>query len=164
MTMTTRRHHRYQAGFSLLETLIVMLIIGILAAAIVPKVLDAVVQARESAALQHLRAIHAAQAAHLSKRGEFAARLADLGPVPPGSGLIPSELAAGTKMGYRFDIVPSSPEAGGYAVTAQPDSASTLARSCRSFYSDASLVIRHAPAGTAAVATLESPELGSRSN
>lgn len=139
-------------GFTLLETMIVMVIIGIVAAAVLPTVKQALIDAKESTALQHLRTIHTAQASHYSKYGAFATNIAQLGP-PPNAGLIASDLASGEKMGYRFAIVPAED---GYAVTARPWPPQA---SARSFYSDTSLLIRHAPGSAAA--TADSPELGS---
>ena len=129
-----------------------MVIIGIIAAAVLPNIGKSLVDARESTALQHIRTIHTAQASYFSKYGEFARSMAQLGP-PPGAGLIPQDLSRGSKMGYKFAIVPASE---GYAITAQPDPPQG---SARSFYSDSSLVVHHA-AG-AGMATAVSPELGS---
>jgi prepilin-type N-terminal cleavage/methylation domain-containing protein len=138
-------------GFTLIETTIVMVIVAIIAAAVLPKVMQALVEARETTALQHLRTIHTAQASYFSKYGAFAAKIAQLGP-PPNAGLISSDLARGEKMGYRFAIVPA---AEGYAVTARPH---PVQGSARSFYSDSSLVIRYAEGSQEA--TPESPSLG----
>jgi prepilin-type N-terminal cleavage/methylation domain-containing protein len=138
-------------GFTLIETTIVMVIVAIIAAAVLPKLMQALVEARETTALQHLRTIHTAQASYFSKYGAFAAKIAQLGP-PPNAGLISSDLARGEKMGYRFAIVPA---AEGYAVTARPHK---VQGSTRSFYSDSSLVIRYAEGSQEA--TAESPSLG----
>ena len=144
---------KQRRGFTLLETMIVMVIIGIIAAAVLPNIGKSLVDARESTALQHIRTIHAAQASYFSHHGEFAGSMAQLGP-PPGAGLIPQDLSRGSKMGYKFAIAPA-PE--GYAITAQPQPPQGTARS---FYSDGSLVVHHQAAG-AGMATAESPELGS---
>ena len=61
-------------GFTLVETTIVMVIGAIIAAAVLPKVMQALVEARETTALQHLRTIHTAQASYVSKYGAFAAK------------------------------------------------------------------------------------------
>ncbi len=127
-----------------------MVIIGVIAAAVLPKVSQALTDAREATAQQHLRTIHAAQASYFSKYGAFASNLAQLGPAP-NAGLIPADLAKGEKMGYRFTILPS---AEGYAVSARPSQGSA-----RSFYSDATLVTHYAPGSREA--TVEDPELGS---
>ena len=93
-----------------------MVIIGIVAAAVLPTVKQALIDARESTALQHLRTIHAAQPSHFSKYDAFAPNIAQLGP-PPNAGLIASDLARGEKLGYWFAIVAADD---GYAVTARP--------------------------------------------
>ena len=88
-------------GFTLIETTIVMVIGAIIAAAVLPKLMQAWVEARETTALQHLRTIHTAQASYFSKYGAFAAKIAQLGP-PPTAGLISSDLARGGKDGLSL--------------------------------------------------------------
>jgi prepilin-type N-terminal cleavage/methylation domain-containing protein len=143
---------RPDKGLTLLETMIVMVIIGIVTAAVLPTVKQALVDAKESTALQHLRTIHTAQASYFSKNGRFAANLAELGP-PPNAGLISSDLATGEKLGYRYAITPV-PD--GYAISARPWPPHA---SARSFYSDSSLLVRYASG--LSEATPESLELGS---
>lgn len=52
-----------------------MVVIGIVAAAVLPTVKQALVDARESTALQHLRTIHTSQASYFSKYGRFAVNM-----------------------------------------------------------------------------------------
>ena len=132
--------------------MIVLIVIGIVAAAVLPTVKQALADARESTALQHLRTIHTSQVSYFSKYGRFAVSMIELGP-PPNAGLISGELAKGEKTGYRFTIVAAVDD---YAVTARPWPPQA---SARSFYSDSSLVTRYASGQ--GEATAESPELGS---
>ena len=67
-----RSFRRAQAGFSLTELLIVVAIIGILAAVAVPRLLETLRTGRESAAVQTLRTIHNGQAQFQATKQRFA--------------------------------------------------------------------------------------------
>src|SRR5579871_907158 len=80
-----------QAGFSLIELLIVIAIIVVLVAAGIPIYRQLVMAAHELAAIQAIRTIHTAETQYDSQFGRFARALTDLGPPPggvigPGSG------------------------------------------------------------------------------
>jgi type IV pilus assembly protein PilA len=99
---------REQKGFSLIELLIVVVIIGIIAAIAIPNLLASRRSANEGSAISALRTIHSAQNAYFTTYGggEYAGTaggldgvaLTTLGAV----NLVDPVLASGTKSGYVY--------------------------------------------------------------
>ena len=108
-----RRPNHNDAGFTLMELLIVISIMLILMLIAIPNMLHLKATANETSAIQSLRAIHEAQIQYDTAypANGFACSLAALGgstssgaPTPQNAELLQSDLTTGQKAGYTFNI------------------------------------------------------------
>jgi prepilin-type N-terminal cleavage/methylation domain-containing protein len=155
------------AGFSLIELLIVVAIILIIAAIAIPNMLRARIAANEASAVNSVRTITTAETTYSSTYPTvgYTCSLPDLGPPAggaayssTGAGILDSVLAGGQKAGYSFSLsnCTGSPVAT-YTTTAIP--LNPGGSGVRAFCSSTPGVIQYSSDGQAATCLASGPVL-----
>lgn len=150
-SMPSHSPHDGAAGFSLIELMIVVAVIGIISILAVPNFMRSRLFANETSAIASLRVIVTSEITYASTAGNGSFGSTD---ELVAQGLIDSALGSGTKDGYNLTLTPDG--SSGFTIIAVPITVGTTGQ--RGFYSDQTGVIRYSDDGSAPTAA--SPALG----
>jgi type IV pilus assembly protein PilA len=159
---------RKQAGFSLIELLIVVAIILVIAAIAIPNLLRSRLAANEASAAATLRTLNTSELLYSTSYGSFSPTLVAMGPPAGGCPItyIPVATAACLidpvlakdpvqKNGYTVTYTPAGTPPSTYTITALPNAVGLTGQ--RAFCTDQSAVIDQNGGGTACTAGTDPP-------
>lgn len=109
-------HHQSERGFSLIELLIVVVILGIIAAIAIPYFERAKQPANAASAVNSIRLIHSGEVSYRNVNGRYG----DLAALVATGNLEDGRLRTGRKSNYDFNITLDADPAANYEATATP--------------------------------------------